>query len=118
MGILFSESPFCLQISFGKSAGFFSFMGPVSVLRKLRISFLGLEDETMQVTKITGAQEQPTGTSFWYTDEQLKAEYRYLRAEQITKKLLAKGLISEGEFNKIMAENRRIFRPFMAEILV
>ena len=42
--------------------------------------------------------------------------YDYLLAENITKKLLEKGLVSVDEFNKIMAKNRESFSPFFARI--
>ena len=50
------------------------------------------------------------------TDAELQNEYDYLLAENITKKLLEKGLISVDEFNKIMAKNRESFSPFFARI--
>ena len=50
------------------------------------------------------------------TDAELQNEYNYILAENITKKLLEKGLISVDEFNKIMEKNRRTFSPFFARI--
>ena len=50
------------------------------------------------------------------TDEELQNEYNYILAENFTKKLLEKGLISVDEFNKIMAKNRAVFSPFFARI--
>ena len=50
------------------------------------------------------------------TDAELQNEYDYLLAENITKKLLEKGLISVDEFNKIMAKNQESFSPFFARI--
>ena len=50
------------------------------------------------------------------TDVELQNEYNYILAENITKKLLEKGLISVDEFNKIMEKNRRTFSPFFARI--
>ena len=50
------------------------------------------------------------------SDAELQNEYNYILAENITKKLLEKGLISVGEFNKIMAKNRESFSPFFARI--
>ena len=44
-------------------------------------------------------------------------EYNYVLAQQITKKLLAKGLITEAEFNKITAKNRESFSPFLGRIM-
>ena len=48
------------------------------------------------------------------SDVELQNEYNYILAENFTKKMLEKGLVSEGEFNKIMAKNREFFSPFFA----
>ena len=51
------------------------------------------------------------------TNEEMQNEYNYILAEQMTRKLLDKGLISEEEFDKIMAKNRRSFSPFISKII-
>ena len=51
------------------------------------------------------------------SQEQLQREFSYLQAERITKKMLEKRLISIDEYDRIMAENRRVFSPFLALIL-
>lgn len=51
------------------------------------------------------------------SDVELQNEYNYILAENFTKKMLEKGLVSEGEFNKIMAKNRESFSPFFARTL-
>lgn len=51
------------------------------------------------------------------TDQEMQNEYNYFLAEQMTKKLLDKGLISVDEFNKIMVKNRRSFSPFISKII-
>ena len=51
------------------------------------------------------------------TNEQMQNEYDYSLAEQLTRKLLDKGLISVDEFHKIMAKNRQTFSPFIAKII-
>lgn len=51
------------------------------------------------------------------TEASIKNEYDYLVAEKLTQKLLEKGLISHSEYAKIMAKNREIFSPFLAEIM-
>lgn len=51
------------------------------------------------------------------TNEEMQNEYNYFLAEQLTKKLLDKGLISVDEFDKIMAKNRRSFSPFISKII-
>ena len=50
------------------------------------------------------------------TDAELQNEYNYILAENLTKKLLEKGLISVDEFNKIMEKNRRTFSPLFSRI--
>ena len=50
------------------------------------------------------------------SDVELQNEKNYILAENFTKKLLEMGLVSEGEFNKIMAINRESFSPFFARI--
>ena len=51
------------------------------------------------------------------TEAALQNEYDYLIADRLTKKLLEKGLISQDEYDKIMAKNRKTFPPLLAEIL-
>ena len=50
------------------------------------------------------------------SDAELQNEYNYLLAENLTKKLLEKGLISVDEFDKIMEKNRRTFSPLFSRI--
>jgi len=70
----------------------------------------------MKVTKLEDVEsiqykaERPT-------EQALKNEHNYLVAEKLTKKLLEKGLISQDEFDKIMAKNRQTFLPLLAEIM-
>ena len=70
----------------------------------------------MQVTQIAGG-----GISYndipKPTDAEMQNEYNYILAEQMTRKLLDKSLISEEEFDKIMAKNRRSFSPFISKII-
>ena len=70
----------------------------------------------MQVTKITSPEQLQTYSAERMTNEQLQNEYNYIRAEQITRKLLEKGVISAGEYDRIMAENRRVFSPYLADL--
>ncbi len=69
----------------------------------------------MQVTQIESNKDEQTKIPK-PTNEELQREYNYLMAEELTKKLLDKGLISVDEFNKIMAKNRVSFSPFIARI--
>ncbi|XJZ29002.1 SHOCT domain-containing protein [Bacillota bacterium Lsc_1132] len=51
------------------------------------------------------------------TEEELQREFDYWRAEKILQQMMKKGLISEAEFNKIMALNRESFSPMLAQIM-
>lgn len=51
------------------------------------------------------------------TNEEMQNEYDYLLAEQLTRKLLDKGLITDDEFTRIMARNRRSFSPFISKVI-
>lgn len=70
----------------------------------------------MQVTQIIGGEisyndiQKPTNA-------EMQNEYNYILAEQMTRKLLDKGLISEAEFDKIMAKNRQSFSPYISKIM-
>ena len=70
----------------------------------------------MQITKITSHEQLQELSLERMTDKQLQNEYNYIRAEQITRKLFDNGLISAGEYNRIMAENRRVFSPYLADL--
>ena len=80
-------------------------------------SSLGREIENMQVTKITSPGETKAPAAHRLTDKQLYDEINYHRAERLTKKMLEKGLITADECDKILAETRKIFVPYLAEIL-
>ena len=74
------------------------------------------EVEMMKVTKLEEAQ------SIQYkpekiTEDELQNEHDYLVAENLTKKLLEKGFISQDEYDRIMGKNRKTFPPLLAEIL-
>lgn len=71
----------------------------------------------MQVTKITSPVEAPVPASHLLTEKQFYDEINYHRAEKLTKKMLEKGLITSDECNRILAEARKIFVPYLAEIL-
>ena len=70
----------------------------------------------MQVTKIAGGEISYNDIPR-PTNEEMQNEYNYILAEQMTRKLLDRGLISADEFDKIMAKNRRSFSPFISKIL-
>ena len=70
----------------------------------------------MQVTKITSPAETKAPAAHRLTDKQLYDEINYHRAEKLTKKMLEKGLITADEYDRILAETRKIFVPYLAEI--
>lgn len=74
------------------------------------------EVEMMKVTKLDDV-EAIQYKSEKITEDELQNEHDYLVAESLTKKLLEKGLISQDEYDKIMAKNRETFPPLLAEIL-
>ena len=51
------------------------------------------------------------------TNEDMQNEYDYILAEQLTGKLLKKGLITPDEYDRIMEINRQSFSPFIAQIM-
>lgn len=71
----------------------------------------------MQVTKITSPVEAPVPAARRLTDKQFYDEINYHRAEKLTKKMLDVGLITSDEYDRILAESRKIFVPYLAEIL-
>ena len=81
------------------------------------ISTLRIGGAEMQVTKIIGNQGIPNKEKHQYTEEELQHEYDYIRTEQMTKKLLDKGLITVDEFNKIMKLNQQTFSRNLVEIM-
>ena len=70
----------------------------------------------MQVTQIAGSEISYNDIPK-PTDAEMQNEYNYILAEQMTSKLLDKGLISDEEFDKIMAKNRLSFSPFISKII-
>ena len=70
----------------------------------------------MQVTQIAGSEISYNDIPK-PTDAEMQNEYNYNLAEQMTRKLLDKGLISDEEFDKIMAKNRLSFSPFISKII-
>lgn len=71
----------------------------------------------MQVTKLTGEQIGDAPKKHQYTEEEMHREYDYIRAGQMTRKLLDEGMITEEEFDKIAVLNRKSFSPFLSEIM-
>lgn len=78
--------------------------------------FPSKEVEKMKVTKLEDV-ESIQYKSEKLTEAVLQNEHDYLVAERLTKKLLERGLISQDEYDKIMAKNRKTFPPLLAEIM-
>ena len=70
----------------------------------------------MQVTEVISATTQPTALS-QITQDQLQQEFNFLRAEQITRTMLNRGLITADEYRRIMVENTVTFPTFISQIL-
>ena len=70
----------------------------------------------MKVTEVTSVTTQsiPLNQS---THEQLQQEFNFLRAENITKSMLNRGLITPDEYRLIMMENLIAFPTFISSIL-
>ena len=77
---------------------------------------IGVNAEYLQRTPFIGNGERCRQAIPRPTDAELQNEFNYILAENITKKLLEKGLISVDEFNKIMEKNRRTFSPLFSRI--
>lgn len=71
----------------------------------------------MQITKITTPAENPMPTAHRLTEEQMYNEINYHRAEKMAKKMLDKGLVTADEYDRILVESRKIFVPFLAELM-
>lgn len=70
----------------------------------------------MQVTKLMTEQMGAAPKRRHYTAEEMQREYSYIRAEQLTKRLLEHGFITEKEYEKIMVKNRQVFSPFLSDL--
>ena len=70
----------------------------------------------MNVTQIIG-HGTSTDDCSKPTNQDMQNEYDYILAEQMTKNLLSQGLITDDEYEKIMAKNRDSFSPFISRIM-
>ncbi len=61
--------------------------------------------------------ENTNAQSEYFTDERIKCDLDYRRAQDIAQKMLDDGLISVDEFNKLTGINRETFSPLFAEIM-
>ena len=63
------------------------------------------------------AEEVKTNNTGFFTPEKLQGDFDYYRAQKIAEIMLANGLISQAEFNKLTDINRRTFSPLYVEIM-
>lgn len=49
--------------------------------------------------------------------EELQRDFDFFVAQRLLKKLLDKGMITSGEFDKITEKNRQTFSPYLSEIM-
>lgn len=71
----------------------------------------------MKVTKLTAEQMEAAPKKHQYTEEEMQQEYGYMLAQQMTEKLLEKGMITEEELYKITLKNRETFSLKLAAIM-
>ena len=70
----------------------------------------------MQITKLTSPTDISVPAGHQLSEKQLYDEINYRRSEKLIKKMLAAGLITPDECDKILAEIRKIFVPILADI--
>jgi len=51
------------------------------------------------------------------TNEELQREHNYFLADQLTKKLLDTGMITEDEYRRIRKRNIQSFKPFFSKLM-
>ena len=70
----------------------------------------------MQVTQVTSSN-MPVMSVGNITQEQLLQEFNFIRAKEITKFMLFKGLITDEEYQLIMLENIITFQTLLSPII-
>ncbi|MFD1403760.1 SHOCT domain-containing protein [Robinsoniella peoriensis] len=70
----------------------------------------------MKVTKLTAEQMEVAPKKHQYTEEEMQREYDFIRAGQMTKTLLDKGMITTEEYDIIMTKNRQVFSPVLSDL--
>jgi len=71
----------------------------------------------MQITKITDEHQLPKSNKKIFTQEELQREYDYILAQKLLQAIFNEGLITEDEFHKITALNRKTFSPYLADLM-
>jgi hypothetical protein len=62
-------------------------------------------------------EKAKTNHTGFFTQKKLQGDFDYYRAQKIAEAMLANGLISQAEFNKLTDINRRTFSPLYVEIM-
>lgn len=75
------------------------------------------ENVTTRVTRFVTENQELSPKKKRVSQEQLHHELDYVRAQQILKSMLDKGLITLSEFNEITTLNRQAFSPVFAQIM-
>lgn len=75
------------------------------------------QTENKNVQQITEETFESNDLKRRMSEEQIQREFNYIQAENISKKMLEKGLINEVEFDRITELNRKTFSPFLAKIM-
>ena len=70
-----------------------------------------------KVTCLQGNEHEKETAVRVITAEELRAEFAYELATDLLRQMLEKGIITQGEFNKIDAKNRASFSPHLAELM-
>jgi len=76
-----------------------------------------MPDEKFLCVSHLAAALDGVSTDRFFTAEQLQRDVDYYRAQHIIKSMLDAGLISMLQFSKLTVLNRKIFSPFLAEIM-
>ena len=71
------------------------------------------ENKAVELTEENNFITKPSAL----TKEDMQHEYDYYQAQKILEDMQNKGMISDDEFNKITALNRKKFCPYLAEIM-
>ena len=71
----------------------------------------------MQVTKSMAPAGPHMPMTQRLSEKQLYDEINYHRAKELSEKMLEKELITADEYDKLLAEIRKIFVPILAELL-
>ena len=69
------------------------------------------------VTCLQGNEHETEPAVRVVTPEELRREFAYEYATDLLRQMLEKGIITQGEFNKIDAKNRASFSPHLAELM-